>query len=362
MSAVGDTSPLRIDNLATQNLRNLVDQRLNFAEGLNCFVGINGAGKTSLLEAIHLLASGRSFRTNQTVDLISHGQECATVAAEINEAGEDHRLGLSRCRSGLRLRRDGVDVARMSDFVTHIPVMALHPQSDDLILGSPDVRRRYLDRAAFFLETRFAEHFRQFSRALKQRNAALKTQQATAPWDPLFLQSGQEIETIRQQTLEGIRVCLPPLMTALAPELDLSIDYEPGYRQDESLAGALERSAQRERLLGNTLYGPHRADLRLFLNGREARHSASRGQIKVASTVLNLAVLSLWREVRHRHAVLLFDDLPAELDGDHLSRLLEQLSGHGHQTFLTTVGNTQVESRSDRIFQVREGLIQELVY
>lgn len=355
-------TPLHISDLTTQNLRNLVDQRLHFADGLNCFVGLNGAGKTSLLESIHLLANGRSFRTNQSTDLISHGQECATVMANISEGDEQHRIGLSRCRTGLRLRCDGTDISRMSDFVTYMPVMALHPQSDDLILGSPELRRRFLDRAAFFLEPQFAESYRHFARGLKQRNAALKTQQPTAPWDPLFLQSSEEIEAIRLQTLEGIRECMPELMRCLAPELTLTIEYEPGYRKDESLVHALNRSTQRERLMGNTLYGPHRADLRLYLNDNEAKTSASRGQIKVASTVLNLAVLALWRERRQRHAILLFDDLPAELDSDHLSRLLDLLSGHGHQTFMTTVGNRDVESRSERIFQVHEGLIQELVY
>lgn len=351
-------SPLWIEEFACQHLRNLREQQLTFSPGLNVLVGENGAGKTSLLEGIHLLGSGRSFRSAQPNDAIAHGQECATMRARISEQDQRIQLGLARCRSGFRLRRDGQDVARMSEFAAHLPVMALHPQSDDLILGSPDWRRRYLDRAAFFIDPSFAQHHQQFLRSLKQRNAALKAQQPTAPWDPLFLQQSAAIEQARLVTLEGIRTRLPALMQELAPELALSIDYEPGYRRDETLSQALERSAQRERLMGSTLYGPHRADLRIQLNDNEARTSASRGQIKILTTVLNLAVTTLWREERQRHAVVLFDDLPAELDPAHLNRLLDLLSEHGHQTFLTTVGNSDVEARCDRIFQVHEGLIQ----
>ena len=341
----------RLTQLHVERFRHFESIDLDPGDGINLISGANGSGKTSLLEAIHTLSLGRSFRGSQPTELIRRGGDDLLIRARLEETvtgPREHRLALQRDRKGLALRLDGENADRLSELARLLPVLALHPQSDDLVLGAPDHRRRFIDRVGFYVRSDFFDLHRDFLRALRQRNALLKRGRREPAWDELFLRTAERLEQARRDVLDQLDASARLLMPALFPGGEVSLDYLPGYRRETDLEQALTQSAEREAQMQSTIVGPHRADLRIRIDAMEARHVASRGQIKMLVALLHLAALERMRAVRGEPAVILFDDLASELDGDNRRRVLDFLAGSGHQAFVSVISPEALEGE-DRL-------------
>jgi DNA replication and repair protein RecF len=263
----------------------------------------------------------------------------------------------------MTMRVDADDVERLSALARLLPVIAMHPQSDDLLLGTPDHRRRFLDRIGFYSSASFQRVHADFQRALKQRNALLRRQQSLASWDRLFIDTALRLEQERRAVLASLSPRADRLMTTLMPGSRIGLRYLPGYRQDLSLEAAIAQGTAREQEQATSLFGPHRADLRVALDEHDVRQNASRGQIKMLVTVLHLTVLDLWADVRGEPAVVLFDDLASELDAGNRRRVLEHLVDSGHQVFVSVIaadaidGEVPIAAR----FHVADGQVDKVV-
>lgn len=356
----------RLTQLHVERFRYFDAIDLEPGDGINLVSGPNGSGKTSLLEAVHTLSLGRSFRGSQPTELIRRGGEDLLVRAVIRETASEsreHRLALQRDRKELTLRLDGENASRQSELARLLPVLALHPQSDDVVLGSPEHRRRFIDRIGFYAHPDFFDRHRAFLRALRQRNALLKQGQHQSSWDQLFLRTAERLETARREVLDGLIERIGALAPTLFPQPAVSLEYLPGYRREADLVTALEQGALREREMQTSLFGPHRADLRIRIDAMEARHVASRGQIKMLVALLHLAGLELMREARGEPAVILFDDLASELDRDNRRRVLDFLSGSGHQAFVSVISPKALDGE-DRLaahFALADGKVRKMV-
>lgn len=354
----------RLAQLHVERFRNLEPLDLEPASGINLVSGANGAGKTSLLEAIHTLSLGRSFRGNNPAELIRHGENDFLLRAQIDgrSATGAHRLALQRDRRSMTLRIDQENVTRLSELARLLPVLALHPQSDDLVLGSPEYRRRFLDRVGFYARADFHAIHRDFQRALKQRNALLRRGRHEPAWDQLYLETAGELEAARRSVLSELEQRVDGLIDRMLPGSRLTLRYLPGYRQDLELAEALSQGVQRERDQQASLFGPHRADLRIALDDHDARQVASRGQIKMLVVLLHLAVLDLWTSARGEPAVVLFDDLASELDAANRGRVLEYLGESGHQVFVSVIAPDAIDGEGDiqARFTVAGGQVEKL--
>ena len=356
----------RLTELHVERLRNLQSVDLEPAGGINLISGPNGSGKTSLLEAIHTLSLGRSFRGNQPAELIRHGTGDLLVRARVQEGvpgQREHRIALQRDRKALHLRIDGENVTRLSALARLLPVLALHPQSDDLVLGSPDHRRRFLDRVGFYALPEFFDWHREFLKVLRQRNALLRRGKRESAWEALYIRSADRLESARREVLRHLIERVEALAPGLFPQGVLSLRYLPGYRQDLDLTTAIEQGRERETEMQSTLFGPHRADLKIAIDDQEARHVASRGQIKMLVTLLHLAVLDLWQKARGETAVILFDDLASELDHDNRRRVLDFLATSGHQAFISVIAADALddEGRIDARFALADGQVRKMV-
>lgn len=353
----------RLARLHVERLRNLEPLDLEPAAGINLIHGANGAGKTSLLEAIHTLSLGRSFRGNNPNELIRHGADDLLLRADVQARSGHHRLALQRDRRRMRLRVDRENVPRLSELARLLPVIALHPQSDDLLLGSPDHRRRFLDRVGFYAQPDFHDRHSTFQRALRQRNALLRRGQREAAWERLYLDAARRLEAGRRAVLEELDRRVDLLLERMLPGHELSLRYLAGYRQDLDLEEAIRQGGDRERDQQASLFGPHRADLKISLGDHEARQVASRGQVKMLVVLLHLAVLDLWAEVRGEPAVVLFDDLASELDTDNRRRVLDHLGQSGHQTFVSVIAADAIDGEGDiqARFAVEDGQVRKLV-
>ncbi len=314
-----------------------------------------------MLEALYFLGNLKSFRSQTHHDLIAQNEACAVVRARVSNPHSSFFMAVERCKERFRLKVDHEDIQSAGEFVAHLPVLALHAQSDDLILAGPEYRRKFLDRTAFYLFPEFATIFTQFSRVLKQRNAALKNGQSTLAWDGLFVQCSTLLTQKRLEALDYILATLPNILLSLTPYLSLQVDYHPGYRATGTLAESLVRHAARERELGQTLSGPHRADLILSMNGAAVKSTASRGQIKIILLALYLSVAGVWRTVSDQSALLLFDDFISELDNRHAALLFEFLSHFGHQAFFSTTDRNPLDFAFDAKYSLNAGKITSML-
>lgn len=358
---------MALTRLHVHNLRILSTVALQGHARLNLLTGDNGAGKTSVLEAIHVLSTGRSFRTRRLEEILRRGSAQLLVAGEIETAnGHRHRAGIERSARGIRRRLDGQELGAQAELARLLPVAVVEPDSHRLISGGPRHRRRFLDWGVFHVEHAFLDIWRRYERALRQRNVTLQQS------DPRLLPHldrelalhGQRLGELRRAYVERLQEVLPPIVAELVPGEALQVVYQPGWRGSETLAESLERDRERDRRRAVTHSGPHRADLRLLLGGNPAGDFASRGQQKALAAALVIGQVTLFPADAPARPVVLIDDLPSELDAVRRDRVLARLHALGGQLWVTAIDETQlaVEAGASLArFHVERGEVRELL-
>lgn len=333
--------------LKLAGIRNLAAQTVVPGAGVNLLVGDNGAGKTSLLEAIFLLARGRSFRTQTLDTVVSRGATNCSVYGELvidSHGGTEavRRLGVSReTGGGFSYRLDGKAVTAASTLADTLPLILINSDSLGLLSGAPKARRHFLDWGLFHTKPEVRQLWRGHLRAHRQRNALLRQgtgldRRELDLWDQRFSKSGELITAMRRGYMGEIAPIAAQFTVALSPGLgSLELGYQTGWDRDQSLAEALKHHRDRDIMLRVTQSGPHRADLRIRLNGRLAAESLSRGQSKVLALAMFLAQGAHFLQQQGRSCLNLIDDLPAELDQSHRQRAARLMAEIGGQSFVT---------------------------
>ncbi len=328
---------MRVKSLNINNLRNISSTQIDLDPCLNCFTGDNGAGKTSILEALAVLSKGRSFRSGQITSLIGpenkHFQVVSTVESQ---SGETHRLGLERGAEYWNARHSGEDVTQISELTRLLPYVLLEPSSHTLVSGPPDGRRKYLDWGVFHVEHEYLKLWRRYNRVLKQRNAALRQSNmlVVESLDPQFTQLGEKLHLAREHHAGLLNEMLHQKLPVFNETLEgISLSYRKGW-SGESLAEAISAANSRDLERGTTGPGPHKADLYLALDGVSAKERLSRGEQKAMTAAMIMAQAQLISE-SGENPVLMLDDLSSELDGAHLEKVLKAGLELGVQIWLT---------------------------
>jgi DNA replication and repair protein RecF len=342
--------------LRIKNLRCLGEAELHFGPRLNLIHGFNGSGKTSILEAAFLAGRGRSFRTRHTEVLISRGQSALQVFAQT--ADPTHRIGFEyRREEAYTARLDGEDVRSLAQLPGAFFVEAIDPEVHRLVEGAPGERRRWLDWGVFHVEQGFLDNWLRFSRALRQRNAALKSGQDASVWDVELALHGEQVSSARSQWFEATKPHLHETIYRLAG-LEVEVSYFRGWAADRTLAQALLDGIDRDRQRGSTLTGPQRADVHLKVGGKAARESLSRGQQKLVAAAMVLAMLQRLREQQTTPPTLLLDDPAAELDTHRLQLLVSLVSELNCQLLITSLDpRLQLFGQPERVFHVEQGRV-----
>lgn len=328
---------MRVNSLSISNLRNVKDTKIDLNPNLNCFIGDNGAGKTSILEALAVLSKGRSFRSGQISSLIGPEKEHFQVVSSIETgSGENHRLGLERGEDYWSARHNGEDVNQISELTRLLPYVLLEPSSHTLVSGPPDGRRKYLDWGVFHVEHEFLTLWRRYSRVLKQRNAALRQSNALVveSLDPQLTSFGEKLHCSRKKHAEQLNTMLKEKLPLFNQTLDsVSLSYRKGWA-GESFADAVQSSTQRDYERGSTGPGPHKADLVLTLDGAPAKERLSRGEQKAMTAAMMMAQAELIGTTGEK-PLLMLDDLSSELDEVHMGKVLQSGLDLGVQICLT---------------------------
>ena len=333
---------MTITSVRVANLRRFENAEFKTESRLNLIFGQNGSGKTSLLEAIHILHAGKSFRSSSSTELIRHGANGLAVHGNVAGYPEDSSLSMEirvvKTRERTDISVDGSPISSASELARIYPLIVLDPNSFGVVDGTPKLRRSLIDRTLFHVEPKFFATTRRFQKALHQRNQLLKAPRIGAEiffWESELAVAGQEIDSSRKK-------CVAELNNLLAthhgdPRGNVELCYRPGWDDAISLHLAYEQFRAKEQEHGSTLYGPHKGEVTISVSGRKAAKILSRGETKSLIVNIIAAIARHVMDVSKKTPVILADDLPAELDYQACKRAFDTLAETKAQVFVTAL-------------------------
>jgi len=336
-----------LKSLSLQNFRNYSQKEFIFSSGINLVVGSNAVGKTNLMEAIYLLATGRSFRAEVEAEMISYDGQMSNVKCQMSN-GEELEIILTRGEiNGKRVAKkiykvNGVN-RRMIDFIGHLRVVYFGPEDLEIVVDSPARRRDYLDSVLEQVDREYRRASLSYRKGLRQRNKLLeqirdegKPRSVLYFWDRLLIEDGEVITKKREEFINFVNQ-QPSYFEKLELVYDKSIispQRLAQYTEEEVAAGA-------------TLVGPHRDDVKFQISNsklqikRDLSLFGSRGEQRIAVFCLKLAEMEFIAQKTGQRPILLLDDIFSELDHQRRKRLLEVIPRQ--QTIITTTDLHLVE-------------------
>ena len=351
---------MAIRQLSLTDFRNLKSTTLEFDSRLNLVSGDNGSGKTSLLEAIYVLCQAQSFRTHQLAQCINHQKNGFLLFGRF----DGFKSGLSRNGKKLEIRIDGETVKRRSDLVKMAPINIVNADSFVLVDGAPVRRRAFLDWCLFHVEPSYAEAWREFQHALRQRNRLLKSRQdlhLLSYWDQHLVAPSTKLYEMRRDYTMKLRAVISEEFGELLKGLQLELEYSKGWPQGQSLEDSLAANRERDIRAGFTGVGIQRDDLLLTSNGRHVGEVLSRGQSKRVCLGLFVAALELVNRFQDKRVILLIDDLHSELDSAAQMQVYRQLVAMDLQLFISNIDLALpdgIEAKEFKGFHVEHGIIR----
>jgi DNA replication and repair protein RecF len=357
-------------SLEVDNFRNFKHFDLQCAPRLNLVSGENASGKTSFIEALYFLGRARSFRTRRVQELIHREHNAFRIVATVDTLdGRRIPVGIQRSNGEFSARIDGVPVHSLAQLALQVPTLLLNPNSHRLLEDGPRQRRRFMDWGLFHGDPAFLSAWKRYGGALRNRNAALRTHATDRmmnAWDEEWISAAETLDQLRKGFCEALKAALKPLTKETLGEVALTLEYRSGWPQarKQSLAQIIRRQREQDRRYGYTSLGPHRADFYIELADRPVSEYLSRGQQKLLVIALVLAQAQLYRNRHTNPCLLLIDDLPAELDYNHRTRVMNCLAGVEAQLFVTTIepGTLDTTAWEDaRIFRIEQGNLIRVV-
>ncbi|WP_243337564.1 DNA replication/repair protein RecF [Anaeromyxobacter soli] len=368
---------MKLLSLAVKDFRNLAEVVLAPSPRATVLLGENGQGKTNLLEAIYFLTTLKPLRAARLVELVRHGAERGEVAGDFDGPGGVRRVAVQVAAGGRVALLDGKPQERLDDYFEGLAAVCFAPDDLLLVKGGPEGRRRFLDRAAFNRWPAVLGEARDYVRALRARNAALRggVAEVEASFRAPLARAGARLVRRRQALVDE----LAPRVGAAFREIsgpgapDARFAYRPsaglsGEGSEAELTAALDAALgarlERDRDRGFTSAGPHMDELVLALDGRGARAYASQGQQRALVLALKIAEIENLRSALGRPPLLLLDDVSSELDPAKNRYLLAYLAALPAQAFLTTTDRRLLEPAAGpdtTFYRVERGVVTPLV-
>lgn len=349
---------MKLERVLVSGFRNLERIVIEPSEGASWIVGGNGAGKTSLLEAIYLLFRGKSFRGRKHGELLQRGCQELRVGGTVRVGEVRHKIDVRRNRAGSAVFANGGRIDGVRALFPGAGVRMIGENAQKLLEGGPELRRWFLDWNVFHVEPEAVSSARECKRILLQRNAWLREGARGKPvWDELLERSAMGVTQARARYIQRLQQCLDAGNSAGEPESGIEIRFSRGWPDNEGLVETLERSLTADRNRGYTYYGPARADFSLVTDGRSGL--VSRGQIKEQVIQVQVAADRVQKEMLGEGAIWLLDDFPADLDRRRSVALWALIGGTGGQIFATAVDERPeyLRSSGEILFHVEQGAL-----
>jgi DNA replication and repair protein RecF len=330
-----------------RTFRNIKDADVQFGNRFNIFFGNNGQGKTNLLEAIFFLATVKSFRHAKNKDMIAWDEPAANLRCTVADQKLQHDLFIAFDSHGRQLKVDGKNVTKVTDYCNIFSVVAFSPEELGMVCGSPEQRRRYLDRAIFSSNSEYLGLYYDYFRALKQRNQLLKSRNYAGieAWTDQLASAAARLVTVRNRYVNELAVLFFKYYQEISGSDEegrlcyhansLSETDDP-LEVRRQLCSVWAENSRLERERGMTLKGPHRDDLEFILNNKPIREHGSQGQQKSFVIALKMAEIEYLEKISGRMPILLLDDMTAELDSSRIWHLMKFMADRQMQVFITT--------------------------
>ena len=354
-----------LKTLKINSVRNIEYAELELSPKLNLIHGKNGSGKTSILESVHLLAMGRSFRTSKTNSLIA---EYDSGLGIYGETGANCKIGLSKVnRQKQQLKLDSMLQKNWDSVARNLPVQVIDSNSFLLLEGGPKARRRFLDWGVFHVKQNFVSDWRSTRKCIANRNALLRAggldNDQFRAWDIELSQSSEKVDLARAEYFGLFEPVFKEIYKSLAGESPISISYWRGWPDGEPLLEVLSASRDRDQKYGATQSGPHRADIHVRYGNQPAIEILSRGQQKVLVSALKIAQGLVYSRLIGDACIYLLDDLPAELDNENRDKIIAKIFKLECQLFITSIDLDATKDFAEsipktRTFHVERGKIK----
>lgn len=353
-----------LKELLIKKYRSYEHLSVQFGEGINILQGENAAGKTNVLEAIGFLSFGKSFRTQKDVDCIKHGQDSAYIKGSIQKKHGMLTVESLIMRDGKKsLKVNSEPVKRMGELFGNFIAVVFAPEDIKVLKESPQLRRRFIDMEISKLRPTYFFELQEYSKALVQKNALLKSRMKPEQLGKLvdvfneqLSEHGEKIIKARRAFLKRLEEKAKDVHAHLSGGEKLSLRYKcsvGGENIKQALYEKLTASLQSEIEQGFSLHGPHREDISVSINGSEIKVYSSQGQIRTAMLSLKLSTLGIAKDDFEETPVLLLDDVFSELDKTRQTSLLEYAKGV--QCFITSA--VPVKSRIGSVYNVANSCV-----
>ncbi|MDP1835831.1 MAG: DNA replication/repair protein RecF [Chlamydiales bacterium] len=357
---------MQLKRLVLRHFRNYAGATVEFCPGVNAICGTNAQGKTSLLEAIFLCVSGRSFRSPHLADLQQQGQPFFFVEAHFAKNGIEQRLRYGYDGKERKITFNNTACQSIAQLLGLLPGVVLTPDDIALVKGSPQLRRQYLDLQIAQANPLYLHHLVRYGRAMRQRNHLLRTRTLATieTWEEEMATSASYLAQHREETVADLSTRAGACYDHLTQEHEpLTLKYKCGAPLNKGVDALMgyyrERYAQqrpREMELGWTTTGPHKDDLIINIEGKAGRFFASEGQQRSCVAALRLAEWQRLRDQCGHQPLLIVDDVAVSLDEGRRGRLLDMLGSFG-QVFLSSAQKLKSELSSAQFFHVQAGQI-----
>ncbi len=370
---------MNIERLQLTNYRNYESLALEFSPKINVFIGENAQGKTNVMESIYVLAMAKSHRTSNDKELIRWEQDYGKIEGVVQKRYGPIPIELTVSKKGKKGKINHLEQSRLSEYVGQMNVVMFAPEDLNVVKGSPQIRRRFIDMEIGQISPVYLHDLLTFQKVLKQRNHYLKTNQGRAflasdvmldVYTEQYIQAAVKIIRKRYEFMELLQAWAEPIHAGISQgKEELLIKYravsgmssdwtaaEMAAHLEEKMADAKQREIER----GVTLVGPHRDDLQFFVNGYDVQTYGSQGQQRTTALSLKLAEIELIKQETKEAPILLLDDVLSELDDYRQSHLLNTIQGEV-QTFVTTTSVDGIHHetiQNAKMFHVKQGAIE----
>ncbi len=363
-----------LHSLQLTHFKNYTGQGIALSPGINCFVGLNGMGKTNVLDAVHYLCLTKSHKGLPDKLLLQHEAPFFRVEGVFDTDGERHKVVLKMPADKRKeLEVNGTVITRLADHIGKFPAVMIAPDDVDLVQEGSEERRRYLDSTLSQISVEYLQHLLVFNNLLKQRNALLKNFAAQRYFEPILLEAidrqmprpAAAIQSERFAMVEKIQPLFQELYQAISGGREQAhIELVSDWPEKIDYYAVLRENLEKDRYSERTAAGPHRDDMAFLLDGYPLKKFASQGQLKSFLLALRLAQYEYLRLEKGRAPILLLDDIFDKLDSLRVKQLVQLLlEREVPQILITDTQRTRMEdvmrdlSTDFRVFLVENGAL-----
>lgn len=365
---------MRLDQIDILDFKNISGATLDFSPGVNCLLGLNGMGKSNLLEAIHFLSMARPLSHMPETALIRHGADMLMVKGKyVMDTGSEESVSCGIIRGkGKTLRRNDKEYQRISEHIGRFPIVTVTPSDSELVSGSGEVRRKLMDMVISQADGSCLAHLIRYNRSLESRNKMLRAGiRDKMLYESIETGMSEAAESISRSRAQWVKDILPDFARYYSRVSGDAERASLAYRSvltDRPLQEVLDSGREKDMALGFTSAGIHRDDLAMSLGDYSMRRLGSQGQVKTFTIALKLAVFDYLRERGGITPILLLDDIFDKLDSSRVARIIAEVSGGDNfgQIFITDTNREHLDEtlqtiRSEsRLFEVTDGRFDEI--